>query len=152
MQICRNGGIAISFSQRLERKQGNGDDSALNTICLQCSTGGEICSRRGFWGDWARSSTSSDGFNKANLSFEPNQGGGDDSAANQLILYNTDTGSRSYTTGQPNFWGHWLGSQRCPTGERICGLQTRVERTQGRGDDSALNGVILQCCGKIKYY
>ena len=151
MEKCRNGGIATSFSQRLEGKQGGGDDTALNTICLQCSTGWHICSRRGFWGDWARSSTSSDGFNKANLSFEPKQGGGDDTAANQLILYNTDTGGR-YTTGQGNFWGRWLGSQRCPSGERICGLKTRVEGKIGGGDDTALNGVILQCCKKQKYH
>ena len=148
MSTCRNGGFATSFSQRVEKSQGGGDDTALNSICLQCSTGDEVCSRTGFWGSWATSGKSSSGFDGAKLRFEQSIGRGDDTAANELILYN---GNTSYRTGNGGVWGDWLDLRRCPSGQRICGLKTRVEKSIGRGDDTALNGVVLQCCKKRKY-
>ena len=84
---CPRGGFATSFSLRVESPQGGGDDTALNSICLQCSTGGEVCSRQGYWGSWASSGTSSSGFNGAQLRIESKQGGGDDTAANNLVLF-----------------------------------------------------------------
>ena len=148
MSQCRYGGFATSFSQLVESPQGVIDNTALNSICLQCSTGGEVCSKTGYWGSWATSRRSSSGFVGAKLRFEWSQGNGDDTAANELILYN---GNTSYRTGNGGVWGDWLDLQRCPSGQRICGLKTRVEKSIGRGDDTALNGVVLQCCKKRKY-
>ena len=71
MEICPNGGFAVSFSQQVLEPQGGGDDSVLNSVCLQCSTDGEVCSKKGYWGSWSNSSTSEAGFNGADLSIEP---------------------------------------------------------------------------------
>ena len=35
--------------------------------------------------------------------------------------------------------------QYCPAGKRIFGLAARIEKQQGGGDDSAMNGVTIYC-------
>ena len=146
-EYCPNGGFATSFKQRVEANQGGGDDSALNGICLICSQGGVICSTVGPWGSWAESSTCSSGFNAFNLKSEEEQGGWDDSAANEVILYCSSSGA-GYQTSNAGPWGGWTGYKRCPSGQVFCGIQTRVEAYLGRGDDTALNGVKFACCQK----
>lgn len=49
--------------------------------------------------------------------------------------------------GEP--WGkYWFSSDSCPVGTAICGIKTKVQKEQGRGDDSALNNVKFYCCGR----
>ena len=149
-QTCRDGGYAVSFAQRVERAQGGDDDTALNGICLQCSNGGEVCSSYGGWGSWAHSNKCYPGFKGANFKVEGKQGGGDDTAANGLMLV-CQTGG-GYRTSNEGGWGSWQGSKYCASGQHVCGIQTRVEAAQGGDDDeddTALNGVDLRCCGKI---
>jgi len=140
-------GYAVSFQAQVESKQGRGDDTAMNSICLSCSGGDIICSKKGFWGSWYRSrGTCNSGFTGFNLRYEASCGPRcDDTAANDLELRCKGTW---VTINSPTDWGTW-NSGHCPAGYVICGLKTRVESKQGRrGDDTALNGVEFACCKK----
>ncbi|KAL5268349.1 hypothetical protein ACHWQZ_G002274 [Mnemiopsis leidyi] len=143
-------GYATSFSQKVEGNQGGGDDTALNGICLHCNNDKTICSTVGPWGSWVRSEQCDAGFTGADFKVESNQGGGDDTAANGLELVCASGGS--LFTSNMGSWGSWEGYKYCSSGQRICGIQTRVEPGQGGDDDeddTTLNGVDLRCCGKI---
>ena len=133
----------------MERNQGGGDDSALNGICLICSQGGTVCSTVGPWGSWRTSRTRLSGFNAFKMKYERKQGRrGDDSGANAVRLYANSYANSyyGYNTSNEGKWGKWSGSMKCMSGTVICGIRTRVERNQGRGDDTALNGVQFKCC------
>mgnify|MGYP001076628106 CR=1 FL=1 len=43
-------------------------------------------------------------------------------------------------------WGDWKQITYCPADHFVCGLQQRVEASQGRDDDTALNSVKMICC------
>ena len=43
-------------------------------------------------------------------------------------------------------WGLWKGAAFCPANHYVCGLEQKVEPTQGKGDDTATNGVRMYCC------
>ena len=43
-------------------------------------------------------------------------------------------------------WGTWSEPKFCPQGEYVCGLQQKVERSQGSGDDTSMNAVAFLCC------
>jgi len=46
-------------------------------------------------------------------------------------------------------WGNWDNLKSCPQNYYVCGLQTRMESDQGfYSDDTALNGMKMQCCQK----
>ena len=50
-----------------------------------------------------------------------------------------------YSSGKNRF-GNWGQSKLCPVGYKIVGIQTQIERDQGRyGDNTALNGVKVLC-------
>ena len=52
------------------------------------------------------------------------QGGGDDAAAACLSM---TSGCGFHPMPCPYDYGAWTGVQSCAAGEKICGLQTRVE-------------------------
>ena len=131
----------------MERNQYGGDDTALNGICLICSQGGVICSTVGPWGPWAESQTCSSGFNAFKIKYEASLRRGDDTGANEVLLYCSSNGA-GYQTSNAGPWGSWTGHKQCPSGQVFCGIQTRVEANQGSGDDTALNGVDFACCQK----
>lgn len=43
-------------------------------------------------------------------------------------------------------WGLWKGPTFCPANHYVCGLEQKVEPTQGKGDDTATNGIRMYCC------
>ena len=160
LEMCPKNGYAVAYKQNVQQWQRDGDDTALNSICLICNTGDEICSKGKDWGKWSEPSAEcSKGFYGADLRFEPEQGLEDDTGANDFKLKCRD--ESWITAGNGKTWGDWLGFKACPSGEVICGLKTRVQDWQGVrdrrcmpkfnscaeiNDDTALNGVELVCC------
>ncbi|KAG8547021.1 hypothetical protein GDO81_029313 [Engystomops pustulosus] len=134
----------------VERPLGSdGDDTALNAIRLYCAspstrdTQETITSSESSWGDWTPVSWCPSGHLMSfALQVEPKQGDGDDTAANNIMMQCSD---HTVLTGKGGYWGTFGSwSWTCPSG--ICGIQTRVEGKQGRGDDTALNDVKFGCC------
>uniref|UniRef100_A0A9J8AQV5 Vitelline membrane outer layer protein 1-like n=1 Tax=Cyprinus carpio carpio TaxID=630221 RepID=A0A9J8AQV5_CYPCA len=151
-EMCPAGTYAAGFSLRVEDPI-QGDDTALNGIRLHCvASKGSSDSYRdyssvqsdvGSWGRWTDIKWCPSGFLTAfQLRVERSQGDGDDTAANN-ILFRCSQGTLH---GDGTNWGDWgTWSQTCE-GKGICGLKTRIEVPQGRGDDTSLNDVIMYCC------
>lgn len=56
------------------------------------------------------------------------------------------TGKVQVKTVHPGHWGSWSGYMYCPANHYVCGARARVEKKQGSGDDTAMNGMQLLCC------
>ncbi|KAI9553233.1 vitelline membrane outer layer protein I-like protein [Daphnia sinensis] len=118
----------------------------LNGIAFKCSSSNiSITSSVGPWGNYGRDfiCPSRDTYiTQCQLRVESRQGAGDDTAANNL---NCKCSNNDTLNGDGTEWGIWMAwSQPCSNG--ICGLQTRVERSQGSGDDTVINDVIFLGC------
>ncbi|KAF4099026.1 vitelline membrane outer layer protein 1 homolog [Onychostoma macrolepis] len=148
--MCPPGTYAAGFSLKVEDPI-DGDDTALNGIRLHCvasnsmysPNSASVQSAEGSWGGWKAIKWCPSGFLTAfQLRVESSQGGGDDTAANNI---NFKCGENELK-GDGTNWGDWGGwSERCD-GKGICGIKTLVEEPQGRGDDTALNDVHMYCC------
>uniref|UniRef100_A0A9J8CFW0 Vitelline membrane outer layer protein 1-like n=1 Tax=Cyprinus carpio carpio TaxID=630221 RepID=A0A9J8CFW0_CYPCA len=150
-EMCPAGTYAAGFSLRVEDPVGpREDDTALNGIRLHCVYTpslyhhySSVQSDVGSWGRWTEIRWCPSGFLKAfQLRVEPSQGNDDDTAANNIMF----RCSQGTLHGDGTNWGDWgTWSQTCE-GKGICGLKTRIEVPQGRGDDTSLNDVIMYCC------
>ncbi|XP_075434352.1 uncharacterized protein LOC142471433 [Ascaphus truei] len=152
LQTCPDGYYARAFSLKVEGNQGSGDDTALNAIRLLCvSSNNEeysIQSTEGPWGSWTSPVWCPNGNLIAfSLRVETPLWFGDDTAANNIMFKCSDN---SILEGSGQSWGTYEGwSESCQIG--ICGIQTKVEPTQGDGDDTALNDVKFTCCVEDYY-
>lgn len=145
-EFCPYPHYAIGYNTKIERPQGRGDDTSLNTIKLICSNGTPLYSSSGDWGDWGSDVYCSSGEKLSGfiMKSEPNQGSGDDTAANSLKMYCTNRELFNHHEGP---WGRWGKLFTCPANTSICGLRTQVEPKRGKDiDDTALNNVIFYCC------
>lgn len=148
-EYCPSNSYATGFAIRVEYPI-DGDDTALNAIQLYCRSGsnnevGTITSSVQDFGEWTGKRQCRNGrLNAIRMRVEGNQGGnGDDTAANDLDM-RCENGEE--LRGGGTGWGTWSSWQNCPSGQIICGIQTRVEGKQGKGDDTALNDAIFYCC------
>ncbi len=162
---CPAGTYATHYRQVVEKSQGSGDDTALNTVSLFCQRPGgsetfEVSPYRADYGD--PSTTPSCGANPdgtprfmtgGQIKVEDKQGGQhwykpfqsstDDTAANGVIMKCPSGTAEASLTGK---WGKWYPMKSCPTGSAVCGLTIRVESKQGKGDDTGMNGMHAMCC------
>ncbi len=134
--------------RRIEANQGDGDDTGLNAIRFSCTNDSSLYNANyGHWGDWdnaiSNSTCKSGAISRVRLKVEANQGDGDDTGANDLQVECADG---TVLAGSDRGWGDWGGWAQCPAGTQICGLGVRVEEEQGKGDDTALNGLKIACC------
>lgn len=151
---CSRGLYATGYSQRVESRQGSGDDTALNAVRLYCSSpDGHVTEtietlNQGPWGDWdsayCLSSPERRFLNGATARIEGSQGYGDDTAMNGVKFNCTIAGTAEADNTGP--WGNWHNWNYCPAGSAICGIQTNVAPNRGNEDDSALVGMRLFCC------
>ncbi|XP_075433778.1 vitelline membrane outer layer protein 1-like isoform X2 [Ascaphus truei] len=148
VEMCPVGFRAFGFSIKLEQFQWFGDDTTLNGIQLHCVSSNcneeyNIQSTEGAWGSWTCSQHCLNGNLFAfRLKVSPPQGDGDDTAANSIMFMCSDKTILEANKLSWGKYGRW--SQYCELG--ICGISTRVEEYQGKGDDTALNDVKFTCC------
>merc|ERR1711981_746798 len=97
----------------------------------------------GNWGGWTNIVSCPYGkfIYALGLRVEPTQGGGDDTAANGLMMsceYANNTARTAHMI-YPGHWGTWRGWSRVFNGYKLCGTNTRYENSCGNCDDTALN-------------
>lgn len=157
VSFCEKNVMAIGFNTKVEEPQGDGDDTALNSIKLICANNKEIYSGEGQWGEWGENAICPNGsyLNGFRLKVEPPQGDGDDTATNGIIMICSDgTQLNNNHEGQ---WGEWsIDWSRspiaqapkliCPHKKYICGFRQQIEPSIGEGDDTAMNNVLFFCC------
>lgn len=147
---CPSGTFVYGYRLRIQDRHG-GDETALNDIELYCRRPNsytviqKIWSSYQSWGGWTSDRFCS-GSNNPVAGFyvrnEPNQGGGDDSALNTVLLV-----CRNDQMLIPHWgiWGNWSPRRMCPHGTAVSGFKTQVEPILYSGDDSAMNGIALKC-------
>ena len=86
------------------------------------------------------------GFYGACPRFKLEQGEEDDTGVNDFKLKCRD--ESWITAGNGKTWEDWLGFKACPSGEVICGLQTRVLDCAARVLDCAAIRPLLRCWEK----
>jgi hypothetical protein len=151
--MCPDGSFAYGASLKAEHGF-EADETYLNAVSLNCNdrvTGAwtaNVTSKTGPWGEWWA-------LNMCPNADIPMVGGivkylspqpalVDDSAANHMwgaCANGTELPLKG--TGVFGTWRSWVS---CPAGTAVCGITTRVEGSQGAGDDTALNGIRFECC------
>ena len=150
-EYCKNGVFANGFMLRAEKDQGIGDDTGANAVCLKCGKV-DTCSKQGSYGDWSEPQVCPEGsfLSGWRQNVEPYQGWGilkDDTSLNNVEYRCRDSGTwgiKQTLKTKAKEWGKWSRWAECPSGEFICGIETRVEDPDG--DDTALNDIKHQCC------
>jgi hypothetical protein len=150
IRYCPDDSFATGYRMKVEGQQGGGDDTGLNSVELQCTdregvnTGVQAHpGLYGGWNDWKY--CPNDGFiTGGSMRVEGNQGGGDDTAGNSVRAQCSDGSKIEAPGGSP--WGDWYSYFTCPAGQAVCGIEARIEGSQGGGDDTGLNGLRFVCC------
>jgi len=155
VEFCPNNSFVRSYEMKLE-PDGAFDNTAVNAwklYCVDATTGLDtawVSSSQGDYGDWlglrvCQKGGFVTGFHA--LVLQTNSLFSDDVAVQDwqvecdygLEILGGETG-RSTPTGE---WGSWV---QCPPDSAVCGIQTRVEKSQLTDDDTAVDDVALFCC------
>ena len=153
MDMCPNGEYAKGFQLRVAEEESTitGDNTAANSICIICSEFEQRCSKQGLWGVWSEEYKCPDGsFLSGWRQNVQTLSSSDDTGLNNVEYECNDLSTKSVTkrlkgSGKEfEDWGAWSRFKRCPRGQFICGLKTRV--APYTGDDTALNDIIHKCC------
>uniref|UniRef100_A0A671N438 Vitelline membrane outer layer protein 1 homolog n=1 Tax=Sinocyclocheilus anshuiensis TaxID=1608454 RepID=A0A671N438_9TELE len=82
-------GFLTAFQLRVEKSQGDGDDTAANNIMFKCSGGSLLQGDGTHWGDWGDWSQTCEGKGICGIKtlIEKPQGRGDDTALNDVQLF-----------------------------------------------------------------
>ncbi|XP_073681059.1 vitelline membrane outer layer protein 1-like [Garra rufa] len=153
-EMCPTGTYAAGFSLKVEKLSFFWDDTALNGIRLHCVSlfkdldsyeeDSSIQSNTGSWGEWTETKWCPSGFLTAfQLRVQSSQGIGDDTAANNIRF---NCSKKSFLEGDGTHKGEWGDWSPLCQGRGMCGIRTRIEESQGFGDDTALNDVRMFCC------
>jgi hypothetical protein len=161
---CPPGSYAYGANSKIEGRQYDGDDTALNGFRLYCyrhtdriNSVDSVTSSVGPWGSWQGMGSAAcwDAYKpiaSVALRTEGSQGTGDDTSVNALKI---GCGSGSAAVANPNPtkegasvtpWGAWGAAAKCPAGSAVCGIQTRLEGDAGSHDDTTINGARFYCC------
>ncbi|XP_036444612.1 vitelline membrane outer layer protein 1-like [Colossoma macropomum] len=152
-EMCPAGYYAAGFSLKVEYPV-DGDDTALNGIRLHCvntPTGKSlfsdvvtVTSKVGSWGTWTNTKWCPSGML---TSFQLRVEGqcNDNDFAFMTVRFECSGDVRNLV-GEGTSWGEWGGWSKYCRGKGFCGIQTKVEGSQGSGDDTTLNDVKFFCC------
>ena len=152
VSTCPDGHFVYGYRLRSEEQQNRGDDTALNDIELRCADKNlqedytsiySSYSSRGTFSPLTYCHGSDNPVIGFRMRMEARVRGGDNTAANDVDLYCKKGGHISAEVNTN--WGDLTQALRCPSGQAVMGIATRVEPNQGEGDDTALNGVVLFC-------
>uniref|UniRef100_A0A672S719 Vitelline membrane outer layer protein 1 homolog n=1 Tax=Sinocyclocheilus grahami TaxID=75366 RepID=A0A672S719_SINGR len=82
-------GFLTAFQLRVEKSQGDGDDTAANNIMFKCSGGPLLQGDGTRWGDWGRWSQTCEGKGICGIKtrLEKPRGQGDDTALNDVRMF-----------------------------------------------------------------
>ena len=154
MDVCTKGAFAQGFTLKVAEKDSFllGDDTAANAICITCDETEERCSKKGLRGDWSSPFKCPTGsyLTGWRQNVETELGWGllaDDTGLNNVEYECRDLETWEETKilkGNGYEWGSWSRFTRCPHGEFICGLNTRV--APNFFDDTGLNDITHKCC------
>ncbi|KAM7066683.1 LOW QUALITY PROTEIN: vitelline membrane outer layer protein 1-like [Acridotheres tristis] len=139
-------GYSKGFELKVQPFQGFwpfGDDTAVNSVRLLCWDGGIECSV-GWWGSWMEAQLcSSSKLVSFSLHVERWQYLRDNTTVN-IVRFSSSNGTNLEGWGlSGGHFGPWSSNY---TSGVICGLQTKVEKPQGKWDDTALNDIRVFCC------
>lgn len=151
---CGPESFISSFQTKYEEP--NEDNTALSMMKYTCQNITEIVSPEFHFGEWGPEQTCLDGYVAAEVRIEepvntdksrPDFEGPsnpDQSGLNCVRMKCADGEWQSSSCGD---WGTWRSSKECPEGMKICGVRYQFQKhLSSHGDDTALNGLELQCC------
>jgi hypothetical protein len=133
----------------LRLPQNPADGTALNTLDLICQSPARSAARTikahdGLFGNWYAPATCAQGFlNGARVRNQTPVSAADDTSTNDVEF----ACGTSMLHAPGALTGGSFGSMTyCPAGTAVCGASLRVEGDVGAGDNTALNGLRLECC------
>ena len=152
--LCPAGSRVSGFRLRIQPNQKNLDDTALNGIQLACTNGMYTKQIPGVFGVWKKwvfcGGTLKNASTKFVVGFNFRSQGGqgvkkDDTSGNNVKMQCNDG---SELDGGGLDWGTWDSKtyKKCSFGYQFCGVQSRIEKNQGNGDDTGMNQMKFLCC------